>query len=324
MTLHLPIKDNSFSYSRASNCLFGINAQLFEASSDFPPWGGFSRWGSRSHLWVMGSGSAVRVLSSLGSLATGEPSCCLCSVAVALTESAGACERLCGFCPHVGISRSWPRSAVAFGFKVSIVQQPSFSSFRTVHLVDSWERRRLELWNVLGILFKFGQPTGYPQTPWSVPSASPELVPPSCAVLHMPLSHKKDSSEWLARLCLGKRSSHPSCCFGLTLHPHPASSTHTSFDPERKEGEVLGIISLQPTLPFWIPLCPCPRRHSTFSLMKWLSLLHMPSSPYLCSRENSTFSCPSFAFGMWMELLELRSPFSFSIKPDIQDSLSSS
>ncbi|CAI9164746.1 unnamed protein product [Rangifer tarandus platyrhynchus] len=125
------------------------------------------------------------------------------------------------------MSRSCLQSAVAFGFKVSIVQQPSFSSFRTVHLVDSWERRRLELWDVLSILFKFGQPTGYYQTPWSVPSASPELVPPSGAVLHMPLSHKKDFSEWLTRLCLGKWSSHPSCYFGLTLHPHPASSTHT-------------------------------------------------------------------------------------------------
>lgn len=89
------------------------------------------------------------------------------------------------------------------------------------------ERRRLELWDVLSILLKFGEPTGYYQTPWSVPSASPELVPPSCAVLHMPLSHKKDFSEWLARLCLGKWSSHSSCYFGLTLHPHPASSTHT-------------------------------------------------------------------------------------------------
>jgi len=44
MTLHMPIKDNSFSYSRASNCLFGINAPFFKASSSFPPWGGFSRW----------------------------------------------------------------------------------------------------------------------------------------------------------------------------------------------------------------------------------------------------------------------------------------
>lgn len=65
MTLHLPIKDNSFSYSQASNCLFGIHAQLFEASSNFPPWGGFSRWGSRSHLWVTGEAVPQCVCSVL-------------------------------------------------------------------------------------------------------------------------------------------------------------------------------------------------------------------------------------------------------------------
>lgn len=103
----------------------------------------------------------------------------------ALPDSAGACEWLRGFCSHVGISCWWLQSAIAFGFKVFIVQQPSFSSFRMIHLVDSWERRRLELWDVLNILLKFGEPTDYYQTIWSVPSASPELVPPSCAVLHM-------------------------------------------------------------------------------------------------------------------------------------------
>ena len=58
MTLNLPVKDNSFSYSNslswASNCLFGINAQLFKVSSNLPPQDGSSGWGSRSHLWVTG------------------------------------------------------------------------------------------------------------------------------------------------------------------------------------------------------------------------------------------------------------------------------
>lgn len=34
-----------------------------------------------------------------------------------------------------------------------------------------------------------------------------------------------------------------------------------------------------------------------------------PKFPYLCSRENSAFSCPSFAFGMWMELLGIKISF---------------
>lgn len=185
MTLHLPIKDNSFSHSRASNCLFGINAPFFKASSNFPPGVGFSRWGSRSPLWVTAE-AALQCLCSApwaGLLPVIHPA--VCSVAIALTDSAGACEWLRGFCSCVGISCWWLQSAIAFGFKVSIVQQPSFSSFRMIHLVDSWERRRLELWDVLNILLKFGEPTDYYQTIWSVPSASPELVPPSCAVLHM-------------------------------------------------------------------------------------------------------------------------------------------
>lgn len=92
MTLHLPIKDNSFSHSRASNCLFGINAPFFKASSNFPPGVGFSRWGVEV-LWVTAEAALQCLCSASGQAYAGDPSCCReGSVAIALTDSAGACE----------------------------------------------------------------------------------------------------------------------------------------------------------------------------------------------------------------------------------------
>lgn len=71
----------------------------------------------------------------------------------------------------------------------------------------------------------------------------------------MPLSHKKDFSDWLAvfpRLCLGKWSIYPSCnSISLSILILPSTHTHTRFDPEQKESEVIGVLTFFTTLHFY-------------------------------------------------------------------------
>jgi len=174
-----------------------------------------------------GSSSPVRVLSSLGRLAASNPSCCLFS----------------GYCPYWICWCMWVTPWLLFTCWYNLLMTPVCHClwFQGLHcsaafifqLSDNssgWLLGKEEI-GTLGCPEHLAQVWGVNRrlSDYLVSSLCQSRARASklCCVAHMPLSRKKDFSEWLTRLCLGKRSSYPSCCFCLTLHPHPASSTHT-------------------------------------------------------------------------------------------------